>query len=545
MSREGSERPHPQLVVAVTAITLLGLGLRWASWHNSLFGDELSTYSIVTGNSPRGILHVLNGHSVDLNPPGLFILAWLSERLGQSPELLRLPSILAGVLTIPLTYVLGTRTVGQRAGLIGAVFVALSPFLIYYSTEARAYALVTFLVLASALALASALDGAGKGSWAAYALLSAASMYVHYTAVFALGALLIWAAVTHPRQIRALVLANVAAIVLFAPWLPALVHNTHSFGTNVFSILEPFGLRAVVNDVAHWSIGHPYMALADEPGPGALALIGAGLVMGVLLAGYTWWRGRRGRPDAGLSLILVLALLPPLGLAVYSAVGKDTWDARNLTSSWPALALAAGALLAAPRPRFAVIPVTLVLAGFGVGAITLQQADHQRPDYAAAARLVITAGTPADPVAIVPAPTGGPYAGMDAALAYAGMPGRPLLRIGSPPIGEVLRAPPYALLATTPARVLAAQTFVARGNGKLFVVAPGTAPVDQLLRSGAVDVRRAFGPWFGTGTTGALFGTVFKPLSDYMRALSPRLTPVSTVTLPGFLRLSVYVYRRR
>jgi hypothetical protein len=235
----------------------------------------------------------------------------------------------------------------------------------------------------------------------------------------------------------------------------------------------------------------------------------------------------------------------PVGLAVYSAIGTSVWDLRNLIASWPGFALVLGALLTGPRGRLRWLAVGLVAVGFAIGAAQLLNPENQRPDYAAAAAFVLSHGSHRDPVAIIEAPTPGPYAAMDAALAFAGSRGRPLLRIGAPSLGAVLRAPPYAFLPAPSASALAAQTVCAGGDGNVFVIAPGSAPGRALLGPGVVDSARALGPVFGSGTSGRLFGTVFAPLAAYMRALGPRFALVRTVRLPGFLRLSLYVLRRR
>ena len=534
-------------ISVVAAITVVGLLLRLRSIGNSLFGDELSTYSIVTGHSLGSVLSTLDGHSVDLTPPLYFTLAWLAERFGSSPELLRCAAFLAGTATIPLTYLLGLRTVGRSAAMVGSALVALSPFLIFYSTEARAYALVMFLVLASTLALLEAISRNRLGWWAAYAVLGCAAMYSHYTAVFALAAQLLWALVVHPERTRGLVGANLATAIGFAPWLPALINNTSSFGTQVFGIVDPFGLHAVTHDLSLWAIGHPYIELSSEPGTVAIVLILAGLA-GAGALGVLEGRRERSIPalrSSALLLPVLLALALPVGLALYSSVRTSVWDVRNLITSWPGFALVLGALLARPRRPLRFLTAGLVIAGFTIGAVKLLAVDNQRPDYAAAAGFVLAHGGENDPVAIVAAPTPGPYSAMDAAFAYAGDPGRRLLRIGAAPLRAVLKAPPYALLPPTPASTLAVQTAARGANGDVFVVAPGTATGGQLLRSASVDGPAVLGPVFGTGPSGALFVTVFKPLSAYLRALSRHFALVQTRRLPGFLRLSVYVFRRR
>lgn len=527
--------------------------MRLPSLGNSLFGDELSTYSLVNAHNIGHIVNALDGRSVDLTPPLYFILAWLGTRLAASPEALRSPALLAGVATIPLTYLLGLRTIGRRGAIIGALLVALSPFLIFYATEARAYSVVTFFVLASTLALLEATRTSRAKYWIAYACLSCAAIYTHYTAVFPLAAQAIWAVVTARDELPRVIGANLAATAGFAPWLPALAKNSESFGTKVFGIVDQFGPHAIVHDLTHWAIGHPYLPLSVEPGAAAIVLILAGLGLAVALRARDAFMAHRARSpganrraeDASAAVLLaLLALAAPVGLALYSTLRDSAWDMRNLITAWPAFALALGAVLAIPR-RLGLAATGLVLLGFAIGAGHLIASADQRPDYAAAARLVLSQGEHADLVAIIPAPTPGPYAAMDAAFAYAGDPGHRLLRVGAPSLSAVRAASPYAFLPATPAATLAADTQRARAR-KVFVIAPGVAPAADLVRQGGVvDLPRVLGPVFGTGISGALLGTVFKPLSDYVRAILPSYAPARTIHLPGFLRLSVYVFQRR
>lgn len=57
----------------------------------------------------------------------------------------RLPSVIWGVLMIPLVYFLGARMFNRRTGLLSAILVALSPFCILWSNQCRMYTLFSFL----------------------------------------------------------------------------------------------------------------------------------------------------------------------------------------------------------------------------------------------------------------------------------------------------------------------------------------------------------------------------------------------------------------
>ena len=147
----------PLTVACVAVLTAVGLALRLAIAGQSLFADELSTYWIVSTNGLGGVVSTVHTDA-EITPPLSFVLAWLTTRLELTPELLRAPSLIAGSAAIPLIYLVGLRTVGRGAALVATALCALSPFMIFYSTEARGYALAITLVLGSTLALLVALD---------------------------------------------------------------------------------------------------------------------------------------------------------------------------------------------------------------------------------------------------------------------------------------------------------------------------------------------------------------------------------------------------
>ncbi len=90
-------------------------------------------------------------------PPLYYALAWLWTQVVGTGELgLRSLSALAGVATVPVAYLLGIELRDRRAGIAAAALVAVNPMLLWYSQEARGYAL---LVLLTALALLYFLRG--------------------------------------------------------------------------------------------------------------------------------------------------------------------------------------------------------------------------------------------------------------------------------------------------------------------------------------------------------------------------------------------------
>ena len=82
---------------------------------------------------------------IDQHPPlYYFLLHYWIELHGDMPYDVRLLSAIFGASTIPVIYLIGKRLSGVVVGLAAAVFLALSPFNIYFAQETRMYTLLTF-----------------------------------------------------------------------------------------------------------------------------------------------------------------------------------------------------------------------------------------------------------------------------------------------------------------------------------------------------------------------------------------------------------------
>jgi 4-amino-4-deoxy-L-arabinose transferase-like glycosyltransferase len=526
----------------LAAITAIGLALRLPSFGDSLFGDELSAFYIVAGHGFGQMMHLLNGHSTELNPPLFFILAWGSVKVfGLSAMALKLVSLLTGTATIPLVYLLGRRTVSGPAGLVAAALAAGCPFLIYYSSEARPYALMVFLVLVATLALLQALASPGWGWWGLYALAACAAAYTHFTSVFVLVVLFLWALVTQPAARGRLLLATGGAVILYLPELPVLHRIGQSPGTSIYGTLDPLTLSSARTDLGHWAIGHPNISLDQVPGTVAAVLIALGVAVALVGGAMKLRSGRGGRSGAGARsgrapwsattvLVVLLAVAAPVGAALYTVLHQSVWGARNVISSWPALAVTAGALAVFPGAVWRRTATTLLVAGFALGGISMLSTSHHRPDYAGAVAYLNHVDRSGGPVAEIVVLTPGPPTPTEAALALAAASRQHrVFRIGAPPLPAVLAVPPYTSLPLQRGETVARDASAAAGSGPLFLVAPISAPGSALEA-----LRRRH-----LHSTNGDFGL----LASFLGALPARLRLTGSNTLPGLLPVTVYVYR--
>lgn len=362
-------------------MVLAALAVRLAGIHQSLYGDELYTYGDVVG---RGLGDVFREvQHVEDNPPGFFVLAWLASKLGEPTLTIRLPSLLFGVATVPTLYWVGEKVAGTRAALLGAALFALSPFAVFYADEARPYAMMTcFVVLAAGLLLA-ALRTNGPLPWIGFTATVALALYSHYTAVFALAAMGVWAFWTAPASRRQLVLAYAASAVAFLPWL-ATSPGTGSF--KGFAVLYPFNAHDSAEGLVRALVGAPFRDLSDVPGTLAWILLAAA----TLIAASRALRGgvRLRRLSRELGLVIALALATPAGVALYSGAVSSIFAPRNLIAMLPFACLLAGTGLARlDRPRM-LAAATCAVAGLAIGtAATLGDASRRPPWREAAAAI--------------------------------------------------------------------------------------------------------------------------------------------------------------
>ena len=136
----GLEEIAPWLVILITVIggllRVILLGSR-GMWLDETFSVWLANHSVA--DMLQWTVRL------DQHPPLYYLLLhyWIALN-GDTPYYARLLSVLFGAGTIPIIYLIGKRLSGAVVGLAAAVFLALSPFNIYFAQETRMYTLLMF-----------------------------------------------------------------------------------------------------------------------------------------------------------------------------------------------------------------------------------------------------------------------------------------------------------------------------------------------------------------------------------------------------------------
>ncbi len=476
----------------IAAAVLIGAALRVPVASQSVLADELSTYWIVSAHDLWGVLTTVHSDA-EITPPLSFVAGWLSTRAHMSPELLRLPSLAAGLATIPGVFLLGRRTVGQAAGLLAAAIVAVAPFMVYYSSEARGYALMMAIVTFSTLAMLLAVEEGRTRWWVVYGALSCAAMYTHYTSAFVLLVQLGWLLWTHPEARRSALIANAAAAAAYLPWTTGLVNDLSSPTTEILSAVSD--IDGALVSLEHWAIAYPYarIPVSALPGVAAMVALTAAVVLSGAVLSVRAWRRRglpehRPRDDHRTLLVLSLALVTPLATAAISIAGTQLFSTRNLAASWPAFALALSALVLSSGPRLRYLTAGLAFLAFAIAGVKMLEPANGRPQYQQAARFVNRHAEPRDVVideAVVLSP--GPLSPIDIYL----RDGLRVLRSGKPQ----QRSHPFTVFdadvkpATAARRALAATA----AGGRIYVVTYDVGvPVARPLRTARLIQTRRY-----------------------------------------------------
>ncbi len=385
-------------VLAVAGLALIALALRLPHVGESLVGDEMYAYAEVHGRSLSGVIDAVR-QGGENSPPLFFVLAWLSMKLGDPTVTIRLPSLVLGTATVPLVYLVGRRTVSGRAGVVAAALLALSPFAIFYSTEARPYATLTFFVVLCTLALLMALDTGRTAWWVAYAVSGCLVLYAHYFGLFVLVAQGLWVLWAHRDRWRPLVIAGAAIAVGYLPWVIAFLGQKGN-SISILAFYAPLNAAGVERELLRLFPGHPSFVVSELPGRGVVAVLGLALAVALVAGARSALTRAGGPPRLNRRLVLVgaLAMAPVLGFLLYSALGPELFIARYLSAALPFVALLAGAALTWPGRVLSLALTTVAVACMAVGAVAGLEDVHRRPDYKGAAHFIDRTARPGDAV---------------------------------------------------------------------------------------------------------------------------------------------------
>jgi uncharacterized membrane protein len=383
----------------LAALTLLAGALRFSTLDlQSFWYDEAFTPVHVLHASLWSTLHSVVAK--ENTPPLWFVLIWAWSRLfGNGMVALRFPSALAGTLTVPVAWAIGRELAGRvpnarRVAKVTAGLVAVNPLFVWYSQEARAYALFVLLAALAMLCFLRAEREPTPRRLAAFALSGSLALLTHYFAVFLLIPMVLW--LLRKRVRWRLTLPAAAALAVVGLALVPLVLAQGGHGTQW---------------IASWALSSRLAAIPQYYLTGySGAPLGHAIELGValvILAGIGWGVARKLTPSERHTAFLALALaaggvLTPVVLAL---AGADYLAPRNVVAAMIPLTAMIAVVVAAQRTgRVGMALAALLALAFAVLSVDvdlsprLQRSNWRGLALALSAELATPAGASGQPV---------------------------------------------------------------------------------------------------------------------------------------------------
>lgn len=367
------------LVLAM--IVIVGAVLRLTALNRqSLWFDEIDV--VVRAQQPLGTVMRTFVAEGENGPLYNILLALWVRLVGVSEIAVRFPSAVAGILAIPLIYLLARRLTSPTTGLLAAGLLAISPYHVWYSQEAKMYSLVVLLALASSACLAEALERNRRIWWAAYAIMTTLLFYTHVATVLVFVGQTAYVLATHRRWRGRERGWLVAAGVLTLPYVPIALWAMRVVGGGVQTWQPAVSLWDAVRILGvKFSVNRADTLVETRAALLYVALAVAGAVVLALRRDrQRWWL-----------LLVALSAVPVVGLYLVS-LRQSVFSDRYAIVALPAyLILVAAAVVWLIRQRL-LWPVSLVvlflLTSFAWGPLrdvnrsTVAQKEDWRSAYA-------------------------------------------------------------------------------------------------------------------------------------------------------------------
>jgi uncharacterized membrane protein len=329
----------------------------------------------------------------------LRVAPWFSDSLRW--QLRSLPALF-GTGAIAMMYAIARVAFSPSAGLWSAAVMAVSPFAVYLSQEARHYTLPLLLASLSLWGLVRIQRDWGKSGrwrgWIPWAIAHSLGFYAHYFFIIAFAGqdlTLLGIMVWRRRELKrrdgiAFGLANAAVLGAIAPWLPTLLGHVNRPETDWFEPFNPTWVDSfapIYQTLASWLVMAVTLPVERQP---LWIAIPSGLLM---VAFFLWlvrdtamgirqlWQNGQHRNEiatiGGFTLVVVAEFF-----AIAYLLGKDITTApRYHFIYYPGICLLLGASLARHRPLLSRIGGTTILAGLLGSILVINNWAFHKPYY--------------------------------------------------------------------------------------------------------------------------------------------------------------------
>jgi len=354
------DSPFQQVLLKVTTVAILVLAFAIRLFHLGTMGLEFDeAFAIQAGyRSLPGIIHLLT--TAEPHPPFYYSFLHFWYPLAGTTEFsLRFPSLFANILTIAFLIRIADWFDWRLAGRIAAFLLALNPWQIWYSQEARMYTPVALFSAAALFCALRAIDRGGRRDLVWYAAFMLLALFTHYYAMFmdvvVNATVLAYLCFGPPVRLRwrPWLLTQGIIVLVFLPWLAFAYRISLYYSRGLASSID---MPGVIRDaLTYYSLGRSLPKdFEAQLSLGFLAVI----IVGILAS----TRARPTLPRWFGTVFLSGYLLGPLAIGYVVSQFRSMYIAYYFFLSSPAFFLALGLGLTWLFRR--ILPVGIIAAGF-------------------------------------------------------------------------------------------------------------------------------------------------------------------------------------
>jgi mannosyltransferase len=176
--------------------------------------------------SKKGLFKIVELLKFDSAPPLYYLVVSPFLKIIDNELFLRLPSAIAGCLTVILIFIVGRKLVDKKTGFYAAFVLGLSPLHIYYSQEARNYSLLALFSVCAFYFFIRIKDRNLVLNYIAYSLFCLCVLYTHNLGLFFYLAILISGFLYgyfNKPYLKGWLISNFIILILYIPWLQTFI----------------------------------------------------------------------------------------------------------------------------------------------------------------------------------------------------------------------------------------------------------------------------------------------------------------------------------
>jgi uncharacterized membrane protein len=331
-------------VLLVAIIFGIGLALRLSVHLNGpLSFDEICSWSFAR-RTP--FIYMWNVALSDPTPPLYYAVLHFTMRfLGDTPALMRIPSVVFGMLILPLVYwCMRQGSFKKEDSLYAVLLVTVSSMIIYYSQELRAYILLAFLGVLSLALLLRCLRNPTLANNLLYAGTIFVMSYTHHYSLFLIAAQIF--CIILYRRWQTLVVALLTSFLITLPLLFRILQGEFSYSDAIDRVTNWGAVIALINMLNVGTVylypitglqPSPYVAYHNFSINLAISLAGLVIFSTIFLIGLTKLKGY-AYEHRQFMMILGICTVVPVILALLAGspfLPKPQWLLRGLIYIWP------------------------------------------------------------------------------------------------------------------------------------------------------------------------------------------------------------------